>query len=550
MDKKEFNELDFIVNYIPYRAALVLVFTLGYFMVFDSKWDINGDNAAYYNLGTALSQGLGFVNPALPGTPPETHFPIGYPAFIAALKTIGLTGLSALKIANGVLLLITGLMWFELFQKLIPRKNLAFVAVLAIFVSPLLMRFGTILMSEILFLFLSTSALFCATIVSQQKKSPFKNIVFYLACIAAVLGFYVKTLGFIILGTLPLFFLWRREIKPAVVSGALMLAGILPYLLKSTGGDNYVNQLLMVNPYQPEKGPAGFADILERLSTNAFNYGFGVIQSVSFPLSNKWLGDFLFLDIIGGALVLYFIYKGLRKISGYQKLIIPFLGFTLLVVLLWPDVWTGPRFIVHATPLFMFLFLAGLLTLVEKYEHKFSTKKPAGVFPLFLFTLLSIIALNKERLKAQTDYPPNWKKYFAVANEAKRTTPKDAVFIARKPHLFYVHSERKATNFKNTENDTLQMNFFMEIGASYVVLDNLGYGSTPRYLFPALEKHAICFKNVLSFPEHHTFLLSFDRELYGSDQYYEKLLLQKDSILDKNEPELQDDFLMDEEPEE
>ncbi len=545
MSTKEFNELDFIVSYIPYRAALVLVFVMCYFMVFDSKWDVNGDNAAYYNLGTALSQGMGYVNPALPGTPPETHFPIGYPAFIAALKTVGLSSPIALKITNGLLLLITGLMWFELFQKLIPRKNLAFVAVMAMFISPLLMRFSTIIMSEVLFLFLSTVSLYSIMLVSERKQPVFRNVFFYIACAAAILGFYVKTLGFIILGTLPLFLLWQRHIKEAVITGGLLLAGIAPYLLQSTGGSNYLNQLLMVNPYQPDKGMAAPGDFFERVSTNAFNYGFGVIQSVSFPLSNKWLGDFLFLDVIGGIAVLYFIYRGLRLMHGYKKLILPFLGFTLLVILLWPDVWTGPRFIVHASPLFIFLFLAGLLELTEKYEHKFSPKKPAGVFPVFLFALLGIIALNQERVKAQTDYPPNWKKYFAIAKEAKRTTDESAMFIARKPHLFYVHSQRQASNFKNTENDTLQMNFFMDIGATHVVLDNLGYGSTPRYLFPTLEKHAVCFKNVMSFPEQQTYLLSFDRDLFGSDHYYEKLMLSPDSLMKKSEPKLDDDFLTD-----
>ena len=545
MSKKEFNELDFIVNYVPYRAALILVFVLGYFMVFDNKWDVNGDNAAYYNLGTALSEGLGFVNPALPGTPPETHFPIGYPTFIAALKTVGIQGAAGLKMANGFLLLITGLLWFELFQKLIPRKNLAFVAVLAMFVSPLLMRFSTIIMSEILFLFLSTATLFSLSKKGNNLQNALASPYFYTACIAAVAGFYVKTLGFIILGTIPLFYLWSKNIKAAAAGILPGLLAVFPYLSGSTGGGNYLHQLIMVNPYQPEKGLLGAGDVVERLSSNAFNYGFGVIQSVAFPLSNKWLGSFLFLDVIFGGLVLYFIYLGLKKITGFKKLILPFLGLTVPVILLWPDVWTGPRFIVHAAPLFIFIFLAGLLTWVEKYEHKFSTKKPAGVFPLFLFTLLSIIALNTERLKAQADYPLNWKKYFDTAGEAQRTTPQDAVFIARKPHLFYVHSGRQAANFKNTENDTLQMDYFMEIGATHVVLDNLGYGSTPRYLFPTLEKHAICFKNVMSFPEQHTYLLSFDRALYGSDQYEEKLKTQRDSLLNQKDAELQDDFLVD-----
>ena len=66
-------------------GLFVLAFGLIYAFVFDFKLDMGGDNAGYIILGQALLQGEGYTNIHIPGSPPASHFPPGYPALLALL---------------------------------------------------------------------------------------------------------------------------------------------------------------------------------------------------------------------------------------------------------------------------------------------------------------------------------------------------------------------------------------------------------------------------------------------------------------------------------
>ena len=59
--------------------VIIIVFIGVYAYIYDSKIDLNGDNANYYMLGQALHQGEGYVSINSINKTPNNHFPPGYP---------------------------------------------------------------------------------------------------------------------------------------------------------------------------------------------------------------------------------------------------------------------------------------------------------------------------------------------------------------------------------------------------------------------------------------------------------------------------------------
>ena len=70
-------------TYVFCSAILMFVFYVNYNEVYDKKPDLNGDNIIYYSLGKSLAEGNGYTDVIGYGDKPHTHFPPGYPAFIA-----------------------------------------------------------------------------------------------------------------------------------------------------------------------------------------------------------------------------------------------------------------------------------------------------------------------------------------------------------------------------------------------------------------------------------------------------------------------------------
>ena len=52
----------------------------------------------------------------------------------------------------------------------------------------------------------------------------------------------------------------------------------------------------------------------------------------------------------------------------------------------------------------------------------------------------------------------------------------------------------------------------LDNNVDFVILEQLGYSSTPLYLYPAVVEHQELFKVVATLPAPETFLLSFDKE--------------------------------------
>jgi dolichyl-phosphate-mannose-protein mannosyltransferase len=207
-------------------VAAVTIGTLG-------PWPVGifEDDGMYVILGKALAEGHGYRFLNLPGAPYGTHFPPGYPAFLAAMWKLFPRfpdNVFAFKIANCLLVAFAALMTVRYL-----RDRLRFsievssaVAVLAMATVPILLL-TAVVMSEPLFVAL----LMPAVIVGERAAAEGKTRDALLAGVLCGVLTLVRTLGAVLLPAILLVLLWRRRWRAAALALAAGVAIVAPWQL-------------------------------------------------------------------------------------------------------------------------------------------------------------------------------------------------------------------------------------------------------------------------------------------------------------------------------
>ena len=119
MERKKNHSIQTLLNsrfsLYTFLVIITLCFISTYTQIYDVKLDMNGDNIHYYALGKALADGKGFTNTISFNETPHTHFPPGYPVFIAGIMKFFPDNIQAIKIANGILLYAAIILLFFFF---------------------------------------------------------------------------------------------------------------------------------------------------------------------------------------------------------------------------------------------------------------------------------------------------------------------------------------------------------------------------------------------------------------------------------------------------
>ena len=171
-----------------------VVFTAVYVSIFDNKIDLNGDNANYYILGKALATGEGYVNINNVQKSPNNHFPSGYPVIISGLIKVFGDSTTTIKIANGLLLLFTLIALYFLVKEISNRESTAIIVLVLVMLNSHLLRYSTIMMTEIPFLFFSTITILSITKINYNKPIQ-KDIYLYIVIALLTISFYIRTSG-------------------------------------------------------------------------------------------------------------------------------------------------------------------------------------------------------------------------------------------------------------------------------------------------------------------------------------------------------------------
>jgi len=492
------------------EIGLILIITLGlYLFTFDAKLDLNGDNVDYFLLGKAISQGEGYTTIWYPGSPPFSHRPIGYPIIIALSMIFGLSSIIAIKWLNFILLCGSLILFYRISEKITQNKILAMIITLIIGINIHILQFASIMMSEIPFLFFMILAVYFLLKLEDVERFTFKNYNLWFMILSLSVAYHIKSLGIAVVFAFLVYFVSQKKWKQGIVTMVGFIVLALPYYIRNKMlgvGSSYLASVAFKNPYQRELGKMDFFDFIGRIFSNIVRYiSIEIPRSVvpSLPEVEANPASWIIGIAISGLIV-----WALFRLKKYRPLLFSLFLGTFGILLLWPEVWFGIRFIMPLIPFILFLTVFGIYEIFIKY--KINPKFIFGV--IVLISSLNYNAYLDYNKKSKMGYPKAYSNYFSLASWAAKNSKPEDVFIARKPQFFYLYSNRQVVKYKYTPDDKELLKDLENRNASYVVIEQLGYGSTPRYLVPAVQKNMSRFQIIKQLKNPDTYLLKFVKE--------------------------------------
>lgn len=490
-----------------HMAIITVLYWLVYNWIFNpAHIDLNGDNFAYYLLGELLSEGKGYIAATSVNPIPQTHFPPGFPFIISILITLFNADMADVSFFVGLFFYVSILVLYFALNRIQSSKALSFVVSFFVAINPLLLGSAVSCMSEIPFVLFSIAGLFF--LVSSANDNALKSWRLFLAVAFFAIGYYTKTIGISLFAAMFLYFLFSKKWKHLLVSTATYIVLVLPWYIrgKLVGGSSYVGQLLQVNPYKPELGNLTVATFIERVQNNFVRYLSLDIPSAIFSVKQTTEETPISFWILGIGIIVFILF-GIYKLKDYKLFFLAYIAATFAILLGWPDVFGGLRFVEVLVPVFLFLFVYGISETLKVGFSKISL----SFSPYWLLIFALYFTSPLEFLKNQMLEPlaPAYQNYFELAKWAKENTPKDAIFSARKPDMFMYYADRITVGDKPSLNDTVVLDFFRQNSVDYVVLEQLGFISTSKYLYPALQKNIQKFPIVAQLPNPDTYILRF-----------------------------------------
>ncbi len=512
---------------IVYILLLILAFLAIYSSIFDAKVSLGGDNASYYILGNAIANGEGYTNIHHAEKEAHYHYPPGYPVIISGVVKFISNDIRAIKIVNGVFLLGAIVLLFFLVKTLSQNHHLAFATSFISLLNYHILGYSTMMMSEIPFLFFSLLCIWLFLKIDFSKP-VFKNWTFLVLVMCLSFSFYIRSVALALIASMigVLFLKKHWNYVFSLAGGCIVL--YLPWILRSqnAAGNTYISQLSLKNPYQPELGSIGFSDLVDRFLINLERYITKEIPSGLTSSNEIVYSDAAapFMEWFVSFLLLGFIAFGIYKLSKFRTFIFLYILAFFGLLLVWPSVWYGTRFILPLLPLLIFLGVFGVNELIKLGGSKIgqSSQKILPALMIVLLASWSIFygssSISKLYNKATADYADNYKNYFAAAEWIKNNAAADAITAVRKEGLFYLFSKKQVTNYQRTPDKEAQIAYLKEKKVAYVVVEQLGYSSTSKYLVPVMDRYPNKFKTILQLQNPNTYLMKFVPELgYSGD---------------------------------
>lgn len=492
-----------------FPVLIVLVFLVSYSLTFDKKLAPLGDNASYYMLGQAIAQGEGFVNISKIDKTPNNHYPPGYPAILSLFMHFT-ESIIFFKILNGLFLLGGMILFYLILSRIIQHRGVAFIIIAFCLVNYHLLQYASMMMSEMPYLFFSLVAIW-SFMNSEGEVAWYRNKNFILCLVALVIAYHIRSLGIALVGAVILTLVIQRKWLPALGMGVGFVVLALPWFIRTQqlGGGSYMRQLMLINPYQPVLGKAGLSDFLSRIGTNFSRYiteeiphsifPFTEVDYASSPDLGQWLSGIALLFIVG---------FGIYKLPVYRWIILLYTIFTFAILMIWPDVWVGVRFIVPLIP-FLALGFFHSLYLGLQWMGKW-VKKSVPVWTMLIILLFMFPSVNTLKKESGTNLHPAWENYYAMGQWLRRNDSSDVVVSCGKPTLFYLYSQTYTVRYAFEQDPALLIEDLEKEKVDYVVIDQV-YPNTIRYLLPALRAYPDRFEQVYHLGNPDTFLLKFKR---------------------------------------
>ncbi|MDR3287193.1 MAG: hypothetical protein LBT27_07105 [Prevotellaceae bacterium] len=528
-------------------GIISILFLSNYTRIFDRKIDMNGDNIYYYSLGNAINDGKGFTNVIGFDESPHTHFPPGYPYFIALLMKVGADSINAIKITNGVLLFLSIILLFFVLYELSKNKLITFTATLFAASQINILRFSTIMMSEILFVFFTLIVVLIILKWDTDKafssaRKKWKDILIIILLTASLSYIYfIRTMGMSLILAVIIYYgiksgkqiivflktkrtegnAIRKQRRTAILKYAAIFALTAMSLIvpKHIWDTRSKNLGVVQNDYADsfKKKLNGetmqtFSDWKERIASNVQTYTIQWMPDAIFSREKSTVDKATAGKWMKGVIILFLLLFGVYKLKKGGLLIFLYIGITMGVLLIYPEQYGGYRYMLAIIPFFIFLLIYGGYALcsliisknVKQEIQQVKYNKIISILVCLIFTLTayssyaSAIKTNAKNAKSKeysySNTTPALVEYISAMQWAKDNLPDTARVSTRKPELFYIYSgERKSIMFPQYATPEEVMDFFTKNKIQYIIVDRWfrhGYVT----IIPAIQKYNDKFK--------------------------------------------------------
>ncbi|HSJ06945.1 MAG TPA: hypothetical protein VK936_09590 [Longimicrobiales bacterium] len=472
-------------------AALVILHVFLGLLTFQPRPHTGGDNAAYITLGESLLERGAYLELWDPAEPPHTKYPPVFPAVLAVAMALGLQPWVQLKLVVlgfSAAAVATAFFWMRSRRR--AALGLAVAALLA--VSPGVLRESRWVLSDVPFWAFSMVALWA---FDRLRADDWPR--FGVATAATLLALFTRSAGLPLVLAAGAWLAWRRRwTQLGLLSGAAAVLAALWWLRSRAFASGYVSEFWLVEPYQPELGTIGPADLVARIVENLQKY-----ITIHLPTLLAEATGVILLAISAAAAVLAL--WGWARRMHQPRVAELFLPAYLGLILVWPAVWSGERFLLPVLPLLLFLAGESLARLVRRFGQRGAA---VAMLPLAVVLALMAPALVRAadagrectaRYRGGERYPclsnPFWIDFFELAGATGDALPEGAVVLNRKPRLFHVLSGGvKARNYPLSSDAAAFFAAADSAGARYVIFDRLDDVSE-YYLRPILVLHSSAF---------------------------------------------------------
>ena len=325
-------------------------------------------------------------------------------------------------------------------------------------------------------------------------------------------------MGASILLAVVVFYLFRKEWWASLSAAAGCVLCLLPWSLRNAAHGiegRYLGTIMTVNPWRPEEGTiSSVGEMIDKMWVNLNDTTIQGFKGLLFPFG-EWPTTG-FVARFFGLLVLLVVLYGVWNMGKMRWAMAAFLLGNMGLFALWHG-GNGTRYVTPLIPFLFVFFYVGVFSAVQQFvlKRRPFDGKPNSLWGLvFLLMMLPMIKpLQPMHAEAKRPYPLAYSHYFNLAQMMQNSMEKGTVVCCRKPE-FFVHfaPNMVCTNYVYDLNPDVVIRDMVEKKVDYVVVEQLGYGSTARYLYPAIQAHPDLFTKVYVSPAPETTLLKFNRE--------------------------------------
>lgn len=494
-----------IEKYI-YPTGLALLALLVFIYIFNPQIDINGDNCYYYAFASSLAAGEGYLNVA---GEPSALFPPGYPLLMTPLRLIT-DSVVAQKVMNLLFLFGAVLLLFYTLLAVGVKRSLSFIAAATVLITPHLLEFSTMMMSEascVFFIALSLWAYMRVDFILQGTKAvPWRSPWLWVFALSVAYAFLIRTQAVVLLFAFLAALFIARRFKVAALLSAVFAVCWLPWALRNAllglGQSRYVNQI-------------DFSNILGNLKMLIVQ---AIPESVVPFMPVHYAAAPTQLLYVIAAVILFLIIYGFFKMRGL-RVVLPLLlagNIAIVSIMNTPSYY---RYMIIVLPFITAGIVVGLWSALNLLcERRLKRSLTPWVM---LLLIVPAVYMNKSNSKhsiyglhkmIEAKYPPAMLTYLAIGKEAAKL-PDARLVASRKPELLFVHAGVRGKRLKEATTNVDILNNMLDEDIDYLVLENMGFKYTYDVLYPFLQHHQDMFQMVKYTRQPTTVLFRFNKEL-------------------------------------